>query len=148
MAAYVTRARVHVDRIASAWAIRRFVDPLASFVFVDRTARLRGLDATPFDMRGARIGHRNGRCTFETLLEVYELADPALRRMAAIIRAADLPEVVEEAPPEAAGVRAIFDGLRDRDLTDEERLEQGFPVCDGLLAHCSGSGIASDRPGC
>ncbi len=66
--------------------------------------------------------------------------------MAAIIRAVDLLELVEEAPAEAAGVRALFDGLRDLDLTDEERLERGFPVCDGLFAYCSSSGIASGRP--
>ena len=136
MGAYVTRARVHVDRVATAWAIRRFVDPSATFVFVDRTASLKGLAATPFDMRGAALGHRNGLCTFETLLELYELTEPALQRMATVIRAADLP-TEEGGPPEAAGVAAIFDGLRDMPLTDEERLDRGFAVCDGLLAYFS-----------
>jgi len=136
MGAYVTRARVHVDRVATAWAIRRFVDPSATFVFVDRTASLHGLAATPFDMRGAELGHRNGLCTFETLLELYELTEPALQRMATVIRAADLP-TEEGRPPEAAGVAAIFDGLRYMALTDEERLERGFAVCDGLLAYFS-----------
>lgn len=136
MATYVTRSRIHVDRVATAWAITRFIDPAATFLFVDRTARLRELDAIPFDIRGVRIGHRNGRCTFETLLEIYELSSPALMRMAGIIRAADLPEE-GNGPAEAAGVAAIFDGLRDLPLTDEERLERGLAVCDGLLAYCS-----------
>ena len=82
------------------------------------------------------LGHRNGLCTFETLLELYELTEPALQRMATVIRAADLP-TEEGRPPEAAGVAAIFDGLRYMALTDEERLERGFAVCDGLLAYFS-----------
>lgn len=136
MATYVTRARIHVDRVATAWAITRFIDPAANFLFVDRTTRLRELDAIPFDIRGVRIGHRDGRCTFETLLEIYELSGAALMRMAGIIRAADLPEE-GNGPAEAAGVAAIFDGLRDLPLTDEERLQRGLVVCDGLFAYCS-----------
>jgi hypothetical protein len=137
---FVTRAHLHVDRIATAWAIRRFVDPEATFVFVDRNRDVRGLDAIPFDIRGAELGHRGGRCSFETLLAVYELTDPGLRRMAAIIRAVDLDE--DDCPAEAAGVAAIFDGLRDSDLSDQGRLERGFAVCDGLYSYCR-AGAAS-----
>jgi hypothetical protein len=133
---YVTRARIHVDRIATAWAIRRFVDPQATFVFVDRNRDVAGLDAIPFDVRGAELGHRGGRCTFETLLSVYELTEPGLRRMAAVIRGADLPH--EDASPlESPGVAAIFDGLRDSDLSDEDRLERGFAICDSLFSYCA-----------
>jgi hypothetical protein len=142
---YVTRARIHVDRIATAWAIRRFVDPEATFVFVDRNRDVASLDAIPFDMRGAELGHRGGRCTFETLRAVYELTEPGLRRMAAIIRGADLPHE-DAGPPEAPGVAAIFDGLRDAQLSDETRLERGFAVCDSLFSYCSLKGRDVRQP--
>lgn len=132
---FVTRERIHVDRTATAWAIRRFIDPNASFEFVPRTRDIRKLTGIPFDVRGAELSHRDGRCTFESLLEKYELRDQALRRMATIIRGADLPH--EEAPPpESAGLLAIFDGIRDASATDEQRLERGSVVCDALYAYC------------
>lgn len=133
---FITRERIHVDRIATAWAIRRFVDPSATFEFVPRTRNVAVLAGTPFDIRGAELGHRNGRCTFETLLEKYELRDPALRRMAAIVRGADLPHE-DGAPPESAGVLAVFDGVRDTASTDQERLERGVAVCEALYTYCA-----------
>ena len=132
---FITRERIHVDRIATAWAIKRFVDAEATFEFVPRTRDLRGIDAVPFDMRGAELSHRGGRCTLEMLIDKYELRDPALRIMALIIRAADLPEQ-EPAPAIAAGVQAIFDGIRDSSHTDEERLTMGSVVCDALYSYC------------
>ena len=134
---FITRERIHVDRIATAWAIRRFVDPSATFEFVPRTRDITRLAGTPFDIRGAELSHRNGRCTFETLLEKYELREPALRRMAAIVHGADLPHD-DGAPPESAGVLAVFDGVRDTASTDQERFERGAAVCDALYAYCVG----------
>jgi hypothetical protein len=134
---FVTRERIHVDRTATAWAIRRFIDPNATFEFVPRTRDIRKLDGIPFDVRGAELSHRDGRCTFESLLEKYELRDPALHRMATIIRGADLPHE-DATPPESAGLLAIFDGIRDASSTDEQRLERGSVVCDALYAYCGG----------
>jgi len=135
---YITRERVHVDRIATAWAIRKFIDAEATFQFVPRTRDVRGMDGIPFDVRGAALTHRGGRCTFEVLLETYELNDPALRHMARVIHAADLPQ---DEPPNtlAPGVLAIFDGIRDASETDEERLRRGFVVCDALFEYCKKS---------
>lgn len=132
---FITRERIHVDRIATAWAIRRFVDTDATFQFVARTKDVTPLQGIPFDLRGAELGHRGGRCTLEALIEKYELTDEALRRMARIIRAADLPQD-EPTPAVAAGVLAIFDGIRDGSKTDQERLERGTVVCDALYAYC------------
>lgn len=132
---FITRERIHVDRIATAWAIRRFIDAEATFEFVPRTRDLRGVDAIPFDVRGAELGHRDGRCTLEALIDKYELRDPVLGIMARIIRAADLPDQ-EPAPAIAAGVQAIFDGIRDSSHTDEERLGMGSVVCDALYSYC------------
>lgn len=135
---FITRERIHVDRIATAWAIRRFVDTDATFQFVARTKDVTPLQGIPFDLRGAELGHRGGRCTLEALIEKYELSDEALLRMARIIRAADLPQE-EPTPAVAAGVLAIFDGIRDGSETDQERLERGSVVCDALYAYCRGN---------
>lgn len=135
---FITREHIHVDRIATAWAIRRFIDAQATFEFIPRTRDPRKLEGIAFDMRGAELGHRQGRCTFDTLLDKYELHDPALRRMADIIRAADLPHE-EGAPAESAGVLAIFDGIRDTRQTDEKRLARGGAVCEALYAYCASS---------
>ena len=74
---WATRRHVHIDRTACAWLIRRFVDPDAEFVFVDDPDEVPA-EATPFDMRGVELGHRDGRCSFESILARYELDDPAL----------------------------------------------------------------------
>ena len=134
---FVTRERVHVDRIATAWAIRRFVDAAATFAFVPRTTDVDTIAGTPFDIRGAELSHHGARCTFEVLLDRHALTDPALGRMGLIVRGADLP-TEDEAPSESSGIRAVFDGLRDADLSDEERLRIGSAVCDALYAFCSG----------
>ena len=112
---FVTRSKVHVDRIATAWAITRFIDPGATFVFVDRNTDVSGLDAIPFNMRGAKLGHHAGRCTFEVLLDSYELRDPALRRM---------------------GEMDAFNDLRDADIADGDRLLRGGLICEELYLKC------------
>jgi hypothetical protein len=135
---FVTRSKVHVDRIATAWAIRRFIDPGATFLFVDRNADVSGLDAIPFDMRGAELGHHAGRCTFEVLLDSYELRDAALRRMGDVVRAIDVPfdsDVTEE----MAALGAAFNELRDAEIADQERLRRGYLVCEELYVMCGGS---------
>jgi hypothetical protein len=132
---YITRERVHVDRIATAWAIRKFVDPDATFQFVPRTRDVRGMDGIRFDVRGAALTHRDGRCTFEVLLGTYSLDDPALTRMSRVIHAADLPQD-EPSTSLSPGILAIFDGIRDGSETDEERLTRGFVVCDALYQYC------------
>ena len=134
---FVTRERLHVDRIATAWAIRRFVDPAATFMFVPRTKDVEAIAGTPFDIRGADLSHQGERCTFEVLLQRHDLSDPALGQLGLIVRGADMP-TEDAAPPESSGIRAVFDGLRDADLSDEERLRIGSAFCDALYAFCSG----------
>ena len=95
---WATRPGVHVDRAACAWLIRRFIDPAAEFVFPADPAAIPA-DATPFDMRGAALGHHHGRCSFETALAAFGLdADPALEEIGRIVHEADLADERYDAP--------------------------------------------------
>jgi len=118
--------------------------PLAAPPTQQTRVELSAIDGIPFDLRGAELGHRRGRCTFDALIEKYELADEGLRRMAVIIRGADLPHE-ETIPSEAPGVLAVFTGVRDSCTTDEERLERGSVVCEALYAYCSQTSEAGLR---
>ena len=128
---WATRAGVHVDRIASAWLIRRFVDPEASFVFVGDAEDVPG-DATPFDVPGAELSHHGDDCTFETLLERYELDDPALAAIGRAVHEADLGDDRFDAP-EAPGLDVLLRGLR-MVRGDREAIEIGGVLFDGLYA--------------
>lgn len=126
---WATRKNLHIDRSASAWLIRRFLDPEADFVFVDTTIDVPG-DATPFDMRGVDLGHHGADCTFETLLRRYELADPLLWRIAEIVHEADLDDARFDAP-EAPGLDTVIRGL-SLVVDDDRLLELTGPLFDGL----------------
>jgi len=129
---WATRAGIHVDRTASAWLIRRFVDPDAEFVFVadpDEVPK----DAAAFDMRGAELSHRGGECTFEAILRRYALDDPALWEIARIVHEADLEDERFDAP-EARGLDVLVRGL-SMVCSDEEMLDRTGPLYDGLYEY-------------
>lgn len=128
---YCTRRDVHVDRCASAWLLKRFVDPGAEFIFVDEGETVPG--ATPFDIPGAALGHRRGRCSFEAILARYRLRDPALVALGRIIRSADLLPSADDTL-EGAGVDLVFRGLGLTIADDRERLAAAGPILDGLYA--------------
>jgi hypothetical protein len=127
---WVTRPRPGVDRMASAWLIRRFVDPQARFGFAaDRQAVPdRGV---PFDMFGVDFTHQGDGCTFETLCAVFTIADPAVSRIAAIVHDLDLKDERFGAP-EAATVAAMIDGLQLAYADDDALLAQGMTMFDSL----------------
>ena len=129
---WVTRAGAHIDRAACAWLIRRFVDPAAEFGFVTDPADTPA-DATPFDMRGADLGHHGQDCSFETILRRYELTDPVLWKIAEIVHEADLTDDRFDAP-EAPGLDAILRGL-SMTGTDQHTLAISGPVFDGLYEY-------------
>ena len=129
---WATRRHVHVDRTACAWLVRRFVDPEARFVFVDDPDEVPA-DATPFDMRGAELGHRNGRCSFESFLVRYGLDDPALDRIGRVVHEADIGDERHDAP-EAAGIDAVVRGLALGARDDDERIARTIPLYDALYA--------------
>jgi hypothetical protein len=126
---WTTRAGVHIDRASSAWLIRRFLDPEATFDFVTDPDDLQD-DATPFDMRGVEFGHHGDDCTFETLLRRHDVADPVLWRIAEIIHEADIDDQKYDAP-EAAGMDVALRGLSML-CGDDEVLALTGPLFDGL----------------
>jgi len=134
---WVTRRRPKIDRIACPWLIRRFIDPQARFLFVDPPEVLgvaRESGAIPFDIEGVEIGHAGERCSFDTLLKLFELErEPALARLALIVRGADTAR--HDLVPEAAGLHAISLGLSALAQDDDHGLlRRGFSVYDALLA--------------
>jgi hypothetical protein len=131
---WATRAGVHVDRAACAWLIRRFIDPDAEFVFLDNPAEVPA-DATPFDMRGAALGHRQDRCSFETALASYGLdTDPALEEIGRIVHEADLADDRFDAPA-AAGLDILIRGLTLTSSSDDDTLALTGRLFDGLYEH-------------
>ena len=127
---YCTRRRPHVDRCASAWLLKHFVDPEAEFAFVEEGDRVPG--AIPFDMSGAELGHHRGRCTFEAILVKHKLKDPALIEMGRIIRSADLLDAEETL--EGPGMDLLFRGLLRLSTDDHKVLVLAEPVLDALYA--------------
>lgn len=130
---WVTRPRCHVDRTACAWAIRRFIDPSATFAFGPDLEGAHALGGTPFDIRGAELGHHQGRCSFESLLLKYRLDDPALRELAEVVHEADIDDDRFHTP-EASGLDAIIRGLGQVIEDDLELFVITDRVYDGLHA--------------
>jgi hypothetical protein len=126
---WATRPGCHVDRAACAWVLRRFVDPDATFVFVEDTDDVPA-DAAPFDMRGVELSHHNGDCSFETILRHFNLEDPVLWDLAQVVHEADLADERFDEPA-APGLDAICRGLTY--VADDERvLEVSAVIFDGL----------------
>jgi len=134
---WITRSHAQVDRIACPWLIRKFVDSDAEFIFVAShivSEMAKKLDATPFDVQAAELGYKGEKCTFDAIIEKYQLKDPALLELAKIVRGADTP--ARDLTPESPGLLAIAQGLRDVTCNDFENMELQFPVYDALYAFC------------
>jgi hypothetical protein len=127
---WVTRQGVYIDRIASAWLIRRFIDPQARFRFVESSHRP-GAREVRFDMFDAEHTHEGDLCTFEVLLARFGLDDPGLRALGEMVHDIDLKDG-KFARPETAGLERVIDGITRKVLKDQERLAQGGAVLDAL----------------
>jgi len=126
---WVTRPRPHIDRIASAWLIKRFFDAEATFAFADAAdAAKKGI---PFDVLGAEFGHQGRDCTFETLMKRFGIKDRRVRVIAEIVHEADLRDG-RFARSEAAGVDLAIKGLAESTPDDHELIERGTAIFDGL----------------
>src|SRR5262249_48738413 len=128
---WITRKNIKVDRVACPWLIKRLIDPEAEFIFVPESELLQAagaMKATPFDapkISEIKLNHRNERCTFEAILEDFQLNDAALVRLGLIVRAADV-KGEEGGAPEGIGLRAVATGFAAMGLSDQERLAQQF----------------------
>ena len=137
---WITREHIKVERVACPWLIRRFIDPQAQFLFVEESQLLKSAareNATPFDaprLSEVKLNHRGVRCSFEAIIEDYQLQAPGLERLALIVRAADV-KGQEQVAPEGIGLRAIAQGFAAMGLPDKDRLARQFPVYDALYEY-------------
>ena len=135
---WITRARPKIDRIACPWLIRRFIDPQAEFFYVptgqvfDEAKRR---NAVAYDIPGAPVSHVGELCSFDVLLESFELKSPALSLLARIVRGADTDRL--DLAPQSAGLLALSLGLSQLHLDDHAMLEAAMPLYDALFAWCS-----------
>jgi rhodanese-related sulfurtransferase len=135
---WITRERPKIDRIACPWLVRRFIDAQAEFLYVP-SAQVKPLaaerEATPYDVADVELAHVGEQCSFDAFMRIFHLKDPALEKLALIVRAADTSRL--DLAPQAAGLAAISLGLSRNFSNDHEMLEHGMVMYDALYAACS-----------
>jgi hypothetical protein len=131
---WVTRVDVRVDRIASAWLIRRSIDPSAAFKFVPADGYEPEQGELRFDMFDGEFTHQGSRCTFETLVAEFDLQDPALQAIAEVVHDIDCKDE-KFGRPETAGIASVIRGIALAHEHDAERIRVGADVFDGLCSH-------------
>jgi hypothetical protein len=135
---WITRSHVHVDRVACPWLITRFVDSEAEFLFIPKNQIEKVVKETggiPFDAPGVELGHKDGHCSFESIMLKYDLKEPGLVRLAQIVHSADVDEDIDK-DPIARGLEAIASGYSLRFPEDMENVANQFEVYDALYAWC------------
>jgi hypothetical protein len=143
---WVTRERPNVDRIACPWLIKRFVDKEAEFLYVSGDQVLASAEregATPYDVPNVELGHHGAECSFDAVIKKYNLTDPALQKLALIVRGADTD--ARDLTPESRGLVAIATGFRLAYQNDHEQLAAESPVYDALYAWCQSQLAESAR---
>ena len=135
---WVTRERPKIDRIACPWLVTRFIDEAPEFLYVPAGEVLKvavDTGAIPYDVPNVELGHHGDRCSFDAFIDKYELDDPALNKLALIVRAADCgqPQLAKE----ASGLVAISKGLSLNFADDHEMLKAGMVMYDALYAWCA-----------
>jgi hypothetical protein len=137
---WVTRSNVKIDRMTSAWLIRRYIDPQARFAFTRDTSYAPKAGEMRFDMYAGEFTHEGDKCTFEVLLDRFALDDPGLRRLGQIVHDVDLKEARYE-HPEAPGVAAVLSGLVTSIGEDEARIEAASTLLDGLVVQLRSAAV-------
>jgi hypothetical protein len=133
---WVTREYVHVDRTACPWLIKKFIDPKAEFLFVPvETIKeiANKKNAIPYDAPDVELGHHGDKCSFDAIIEKYDIKDPALLQLANIVRAADTDKPIA---PEGVGLDAAMTGISMLAKDDHEAIEKAGPVYDALYTYC------------
>jgi hypothetical protein len=134
---WITRERPKIDRIACPWLVMRFVDPTAEFFYVaaDQVeAAGQDLGAEPYDIPGVAFSHDGAHCSFDAFIKRFGIPDPALERLALIVRGADTGH--GELAPQCAGLLAASLGLSAIHADDHEMLRHGLTLYDALYAWC------------
>lgn len=134
---WITRERPKIDRIACPWLIGRFIDKEAEFLYVPSADVLKVAacsGATPYDIPGVEFTHVGELCSFDAFLKRYDLHDPALQQLAAIVRGADTSRL--DLTPQSAGLYALSLGLSQNFTDDHEMLRHGMVMYDALYAWC------------
>ena len=134
---WITREKARVDRIACPWLITRFIDKEPTFLFVparDVLAIAKQEDAIPYDVPDVELGHHGDHCSFDAFLDKYKLKDPALLKLALIVRGADTE--ARGLTPESAGLYAVATGFQAIAQDDFDNMKQQFPVYDALYDYC------------
>ena len=136
---WITREHPRVDRVACPWLIERFIDDQAEFLYVPTVeveveARRQG--ATPYDTKGAELGHHGAECSFDAFVHRYGLdTDQALGYMAKVIRGADTAD--KTLTPESAGIEALLEGVRVlHHPNDQAQRQASYPLLDALYGYC------------
>lgn len=134
---WITRERPKIDRIACPWMIRKFVDKEAEFLYVPKEAVLKVTQeksAIPYDIAGVELTHDGPLCSFDAIIKKYKLTDPALFKLAEIVRAADTDTL--EQSLQAPGLLAITIGLSENLKDDHEMLKVGMIIYEALYTWC------------
>ncbi len=134
---WVTRERPTIDRIACPWLVSRFIDPEAEFIYVPAATVLetaKNTGATPYDIPNVEFGHHGEFCSFDAFIRIYGITDPALDRLALIVRGADTGR--PDLTPQSQGLLAISQGLKVNFADDHAMLAQGMVVYDALYSWC------------
>jgi hypothetical protein len=134
---WITRERPKIDRIACPWLITRFIDTEPEFLYVPASEVMREAQSTgavPYDVPGVEYTHVGELCSFDAFLTRYQLTDPALQQLAAIVRGADTSRL--ELTPQSAGLYALSLGLSHNFSDDHEMLKHGMVMYDALYAWC------------
>jgi rhodanese-related sulfurtransferase len=134
---WVTREHPKIDRIACPWLVRRFIDPNAEFIYVPKDQVLAVAEQTsamPYDIDGVEFTHEGDRCSFDAIMRIYGIQDPALDRLATIVRGADTSR--PDLAPQCEGLLAISRGLSANFPDDHEMLGHGLVIYDALYKWC------------
>jgi hypothetical protein len=134
---WVTREHPKIDRIACPWLISRFVNPEAEFIYVPAAEVSKvaaDVGGTPYDIEAVKFGHVGDRCSFDAIVDTYGIKDPALDRLATIVRGADTSS--PDLTPQCEGLLAISYGLSSNFPDDHEMLKHGMIVYDALYTWC------------